>query len=108
MIAARLPACCPPCLHTDPPSSHTLLTHLPSCPPASTTPPPTQAEYHAEKVRAFPHVNSPARLIRALVRPAAQAAQAPAAPGSAKAAAQAQAAAADAGGKENAGMEVEA
>ncbi|KAI3432571.1 hypothetical protein D9Q98_004120 [Chlorella vulgaris] len=28
-----------------------------------------QAEYHAEKFRPFPHVNSPARLIRELVRP---------------------------------------
>ncbi|KAL4439014.1 hypothetical protein ABPG77_006951 [Micractinium sp. CCAP 211/92] len=55
-----------------------------------------QAEYHAEKFRAFPHVNSPARLIRELVR-----APGPA-PGS-KAPRQQQQDAAD--GKENA-MEV--
>lgn len=57
---------------------------------------PVQAEYHAEKFRAFPHVNSPARLIRELVR-----APGPA-PGS-KAPRQQQQDAAD--GKENA-MEV--
>ncbi|KAL4452643.1 hypothetical protein ABPG75_008305 [Micractinium tetrahymenae] len=57
-----------------------------------------QAEYHAEKFRAFPHINSPARLIRELVR-----APGPA-PGS-KAPQQQRQEAAD--GKENAGAAME-
>ena len=32
-------------------------------------PPPLQADYHAEKFRAFPHVDSPARLIKEIVKP---------------------------------------
>lgn len=62
---------------------------------------PPQAEYQAEKLRVFPHINSPARLIRELVRPAAApaAAAAAASPGGK---AQQGGAAAAAGGKENA------
>lgn len=70
-----------------------MLHRPPTHPPAT----PLQAEYHADKFRAFPHVNSPARLIRELVR----------APGPAPAskAAQQQPDAAD--GKENAGAAME-
>lgn len=35
-----------------------------------------QARYHAQRFQTFPHVNSPAHLIKALVRPAAAAAAA--------------------------------
>lgn len=75
----------------------TARTSLPSLPP----PHRPQAEYQAEKLRVFPHINSPARLIRELVRPAAAPAVAAAAasPGG-KAQQGATAAAAD--GKENA------
>jgi hypothetical protein len=37
-----------------------------------------QTEYHAEKFRVFPHVNSPAHLIRQLVRSQAAGKPAPA------------------------------
>lgn len=85
--ACRLPLC------------SRLLT-LPAC--ASCVPLlPPQAEYHAEKFRVFPHVDSPARLIRELVRPAALGGKA-AAGGKA---AGGPTAPADEGEKENAGME---
>ena len=45
-----------------------------------------QAEYHADKFRTFPHVDSPQRLIRELIR-APRAAAAPAAEAAAPAAA---------------------
>lgn len=66
-----------------------------------------QAEYRAEKLSAFPHVDSPARLIRELVRPAPAAA----ARGGAAAGGKAQQTppgAAAAEGKENAAAAMEA
>jgi hypothetical protein len=73
-------------LHTH---THTQHTH-PACPlipipfhapnpppqpPTRTTQPTLQEEFQAAKFRAFPHVNSPARLIKSIVRSAAAAAQ---------------------------------
>ena len=77
--------------HLSPPTHPRMGTYCPS-------PHPVQAEYHAEKFRVFPHVNSPAHLIRQLVRPQAAGKPAPAAAAAAAASPQA-AAAAD---KENA------
>ena len=56
-------------------SCHTWCNALPCCCCAALL----QAEYQADKLRAFPHVHSPARLIRALVRPSGKAAAAAAA-----------------------------
>lgn len=71
----------------------------PTCRPPRPAPPRFQAEYHAEKFRAFPHVNSPARLIRELVRVPEPAAGSKAGPPQQQQPA--------AGGKENAAMPME-